>query len=170
MLYCQASTPLIVEADMTAQSVLDRRSVLALGASVLPGAVLAAGPAGAQQPSTGRTSEKIETTYGRKQVGEVTVFYREAGPADAPVILLLQQSGPETAALVRKIVAEGDVTADEWRTIKDQLRRAGAIETTFDRAAGYAARAKQHLLAGFPSSPERDGLIALADYVVSRDR
>ena len=42
MLYCQASTPLIVEADMTAQSVLDRRSVLALGASVLPGAVLAA--------------------------------------------------------------------------------------------------------------------------------
>ncbi len=34
----------------------------------------------------------------------------------------------------------------------------------------HAERAKQQLVAAFPPSAERDGLIALADYVLSRDR
>ena len=50
------------------------------------------------------------------------------------------------------------------------LRREGAIDAAFERAIVYAQRAKQHMLGAFPSSPERDGLVALADYVVSRDR
>lgn len=29
----------------------------------------------------------MTTRYGFRQVGDVEVFYREAGPADAPVIL-----------------------------------------------------------------------------------
>jgi geranylgeranyl pyrophosphate synthase len=72
--------------------------------------------------------------------------------------------------MVRKVVTDGDVDADTWQTIKDLLRREGAIEAAFDRATMYAGRAKQHLLSAFPPSAERDGLVALADYVVNRDR
>jgi octaprenyl-diphosphate synthase len=92
------------------------------------------------------------------------------GKVTLPVILLLQKSGPDVTALVQSVIAEGEVSPENWRRIQDLLRREGAIETAFERAVAYAASAKQHLLGAFPASAERDGLIALADYVVSRDR
>ncbi len=92
------------------------------------------------------------------------------GKVTLPVILLLQKSGPEIAKLIQSVISEGAVTPDDWRRIQDLLRREGAIEAAFERAVTYAASAKQHLLAAFPASVERDGLVALADYVVSRDR
>jgi octaprenyl-diphosphate synthase len=92
------------------------------------------------------------------------------GKVTLPVILLLQQAGPDAAALVQRVVAEGHVTADEWRTIQELLTRHGSVDAAFERAVTYARRAKQHLLGAFPASPERDGLAALTDYVLSRDR
>jgi len=92
------------------------------------------------------------------------------GKVTLPIILLLQRTGPDVDAMIRKIIADGAVDAETWRTIKDLLRREGAIDAAFERAAAHAARAKQHMLAAFPVSPERDGLVALADYVVNRDR
>ena len=92
------------------------------------------------------------------------------GKVTLPVILLLQRTGPDVAAMVRKVIADGEVDPGTWQTIKDLLRSEGAIEAAFERAVTYAARAKRHLLNAFPSSPERDGLVALADYVVNRDR
>jgi hypothetical protein len=50
------------------------------------------------------------------------------------------------------------------------LQSEGAVDAAFERAVGFASRAKQHMLDAFPPSVEREGLIALADYVVSRDR
>ena len=92
------------------------------------------------------------------------------GKVTLPVILLLQRSGPDVAALIQNVIADGEVAPETWRKIQDLLRREGAVDAAFDRAVEYAARAKRHLLDAFPPSTERDGLIALADYVVSRDR
>jgi octaprenyl-diphosphate synthase len=92
------------------------------------------------------------------------------GKVTLPIIFLLQRTTADVAALVRGVIEDGDVTPDAWRTIKDALRREGAIDAAFARAAAMASRAKQHLLDAFPRSSERDALIALADYVVSRDR
>ena len=86
-----------------------------------------------------------------------------------PVILLLQKR-PDVAPIIQSVIAEGEVQPDTWRMIQDLLRREGAVDAAFQRAVGFAARAKQHMLDAFPTSTERDGLIALADYVVSRDR
>ena len=92
------------------------------------------------------------------------------GKVTLPIILLLQRTGPDVAAMIRKVIADGEVEPDTWRTIKHLLRQEGAVDAAFERAGTFAGRAKQHLLGAFPGSPERDGLIALADYVVSRDR
>ena len=102
---------------MTAQSVLDRRSLLALGCSVLPGVVLAAGAPGTLQPSPAPASKKIGTTYGREQVGQISVFYREAGPADAPVILLLH-GFPTAGHMFRDLIP---ALADRYRVIAPDL-------------------------------------------------
>ena len=91
------------------------------------------------------------------------------GKVTLPVILLLQKR-PDVAPVIQSVIAEGDVQPETWRTIQDLLRREGAVDAAFERAVTFASRAKQHMLAAFPPSVERDGLIALADYVVSRDR
>jgi octaprenyl-diphosphate synthase len=92
------------------------------------------------------------------------------GKVTLPIILLLQRGGTEASTLIHGVVADGQVTADQWRAIKDLLARHGAIDEAFARAMTYAERAKQHLAGTFSASPERDGLISLADYVINRDR
>jgi octaprenyl-diphosphate synthase len=92
------------------------------------------------------------------------------GKVTLPIILLLQRGGQEAASLIHGVIADGQVTPEQWRAIKDLLARHGAIDAAFERAVTHVARAKRHLADAFPASPERDGLIALADYVISRDR
>jgi octaprenyl-diphosphate synthase len=92
------------------------------------------------------------------------------GKVTLPIILLLQRTGPDVAEKIQRIVTDGDVTEETWRTITELLRQHGAVEAAFDRAVEYGSRAKTHLTAAFQPSPERDGLLALADYVLSRDR
>ncbi len=92
------------------------------------------------------------------------------GKVTLPIIILLQRSGPEAAALIHPVLAGGQVTPEKWREIKDLLARHGAVDAAFAKAVTHATRAKEELAAAFPPSPERDGLISLADYVLSRDR
>ena len=92
------------------------------------------------------------------------------GKVTLPVILMLQRAGPEMMAIVRRVVADAKVSSDDWRTIKDALVRHGSIDAALARAQAYADRAKQHLSGAFPASTEREALLALADYVLARDR
>ena len=106
-----------------------------------------------------------ETALGKPIGGDL----RE-GKVTLPVILLLQRGGTGATELVQRVIAERGVTPEDWRTLKDLLDHHGAVDTAFDRAATFAQRAKQQLAAAFPASVERDGLLALTDYVLSRDR
>jgi octaprenyl-diphosphate synthase len=92
------------------------------------------------------------------------------GKVTLPIILLLQRGGAEATTLIHGVIADGQVSPEQWRAIKDLLARHGAIDAAFDRAVTHAERAKKQLADAFPPSAERDGLIALADYVISRDR
>jgi octaprenyl-diphosphate synthase len=92
------------------------------------------------------------------------------GKVTLPMILLRDRGGDEAKALVERVVANRDVTVDEWRTIRELLTRHGAIETAFARAVEHVDRAKRHLSDAFGPSVERDALLALADYVIHRDR
>jgi octaprenyl-diphosphate synthase len=66
-------------------------------------------------------------------------------------------------------VADREVTKDQWRDILRMLREQNAAELAYATATEYATRAKSSLEI-FPPSRERDALVALADYVLSRDR
>jgi len=92
------------------------------------------------------------------------------GKITLPVILLLQGQDPEVRALVGSVVTEGSVSPDDWNRIKELLASQGAIDAAFERAVGYGEQAKALLEGAFEPSVERDGLIALADYVLNRDR
>ena len=91
------------------------------------------------------------------------------GKVTLPIIFLRERGGEEAYGLVRTIVAERLVTPEQWREVLRLLKESRATELAFERAVEYAERAKQ-CLAVFPPSRERAALMALPDYVLSRDR
>ncbi|MGE0443754.1 MAG: polyprenyl synthetase family protein [Vicinamibacterales bacterium] len=90
------------------------------------------------------------------------------GKMTLAVIHLLARD-PRAAALIRKIVGERDATLEEWRELRALLAQHRSMDYAYGAATDYVERAKQALYA-FPASAEREALMYLPDYVLSRDR
>ena len=91
------------------------------------------------------------------------------GKMTLPLIHVLQQDEETGAAIIRDIVATRAVNPDHWSQLLRILREHRSIDYAYRRAVEFAERAKKPLYA-FPPSSERDALLALPDYVLSRDR
>lgn len=91
------------------------------------------------------------------------------GKMTLPVIHLLARGEARADALIRKIVTSQDATLDEWREVRTLLAQSRSIEYAYHKAGTFVETAKKALCA-FPPSTERDALMYLPDYVVSRDR
>jgi octaprenyl-diphosphate synthase len=91
------------------------------------------------------------------------------GKITLPIIHLLRQGNREADTLIRGIVKDRLVSPEDWSRIKRLLSEHRSIEYAYARAVEFGEIAKRHLLV-FPDSAERDALMALADYVLVRDR
>ena len=91
------------------------------------------------------------------------------GKVTLPVIHLLRRGGPEPDRLIRDVVRDRSVSAEQWREITRLLREQRSLEFSYERAVEYGNRAKD-CLAVFPKGREREALMALTDYVLARDR
>jgi octaprenyl-diphosphate synthase len=91
------------------------------------------------------------------------------GKVTLPIILLLRRGGTEADRLIRDVVRDRTVSPEQWRDILRLLKEHGSTELAYEAALEYALRAKK-CMSAFPHSHERDALLALPDYVVSRDR
>ncbi len=91
------------------------------------------------------------------------------GKITLPIIHVLGRNDARADRLVRAIVSDRTATAEEWREIRSLLEKHDSIEYAYQLAVDFVDRAKRALYA-FPPSPERDALMALPDYVLSRDR
>ena len=91
------------------------------------------------------------------------------GKMTLPVIHLLARGDGQAAALIRKIVRERSATQDEWRQFLAALDQARSLDYARTTAEEFVERAKRALRM-FPSSPARDALDFLPDYVLLRDR
>jgi octaprenyl-diphosphate synthase len=91
------------------------------------------------------------------------------GKMTLPLIHLLQQSEPVGTQIVRDIISTKTIEPGQWEELVSALKRHRSIEYAYKRATEFAERAKKPLYA-FPPSPEREALLALPDYVLTRDR
>jgi octaprenyl-diphosphate synthase len=91
------------------------------------------------------------------------------GKMTLPLIHLLQQDEEVGEAIVRDIIGSRTTTEAQWKELLRILGEHRSIDYAMRRAVEYAERAKKHLNA-FPASAERDALLALPDYILSRDR
>jgi octaprenyl-diphosphate synthase len=92
------------------------------------------------------------------------------GKVTLPVIRLLARGDEHASSVIRSIVGERTVSTEQWRDLKQMLLATDSTESAYETALQFATLAKQRLLASFPSSSEREALVALVDYVVWRDR
>jgi octaprenyl-diphosphate synthase len=91
------------------------------------------------------------------------------GKMTLPVIHLLRHGGPEAEALVRSVVESRHVAPEDWVRIRRLLAEHRSLDYAYARAVEFGEHAKRHLRV-FADCPERDALMALADYVLLRDR
>ena len=85
------------------------------------------------------------THYRTQKVGDVEVFYREAGPIDAPVILLLH-GFPTSSHMFRDLMPE---LADRYRLIAPDLPGFGLTRTPPRAAFTYSFDVLADVIGGF---------------------
>jgi octaprenyl-diphosphate synthase len=91
------------------------------------------------------------------------------GKMTLPLIHLLQQNDDVGASIIRDIIASRTVGPGQWEELLRALRHHRSLDYAYRKASEFAERAKKPLYA-FPPSSERDALLALPDYILSRDR
>jgi octaprenyl-diphosphate synthase len=91
------------------------------------------------------------------------------GKMTLPLIHLRDHGGAEAVALIRRIVRERHASPDEWAGLRAMMAEHRSLEYARSRAIAFGEAAKRHL-ALFPDRPEREALVGLADYVITRDR
>ena len=91
------------------------------------------------------------------------------GKMTLPLIHLRDHAGPDAVALIRRIVRDQHATPEDWARLRQHDGRPPLARVRADPGHRLRRGAKRQL-AVFPDRPERDALMALADYVVSRDR
>ncbi len=111
----------------------------------------------------------LDLTGQREVVGKPVGSDLREGKVTLPVIRLLSQSPDGIGDLVRDVVRTHDISPEQWRELTNALRDCGAVDYAMRRAQSYADKARRPLYV-FPPSPEREALLALPDYILSRDR
>ena len=111
----------------------------------------------------------LDFTGDAKALGKPIGADLREGKMTLPLIHLLGQDEEVGEAIVRDIIASRATTEEQWIELLRILQEHRSIDYAHRRAVEYAERAKKPLSV-FPPSSERDALLALPDYVLSRDR
>jgi octaprenyl-diphosphate synthase len=112
----------------------------------------------------------LDFTGDAESVGKPIGSDLREGKVTLPLIHLLRQEPDGAGArIVRDIIASRNVTTEQWAELLHSLKAHASIDYAYRRASEFAERAKKPLYTFSPTS-EREALLALPDFVLSRDR
>jgi len=112
----------------------------------------------------------LDFTGSEDKVGKPLASDLREGKVTLPLIHLIHQGSDGAGSrIVREIIASRSATQEQWDELLHCLKQHASIDYAYRRATEHAERAKKPLYV-FPPSAERDALLALPDYVLSRDR
>ncbi len=111
----------------------------------------------------------LDYTADESVLGKPVASDLREGKLTLPIIYLLQRADGRASDLVRQVVRERTLAPDDWRELAQLLADHRVIDAARRKAADFAALAGRQLEI-FPPTPERAALMALADFVLARDR
>jgi octaprenyl-diphosphate synthase len=112
----------------------------------------------------------LDFTGDAEAVGKPIGSDLREGKVTLPLIHLQQHAnGGPAPQIIRDVIASRSVDPGQWRELLRALKEHASIDYAYRKAVDFAERAKKPLYAFTPSS-ERDALLALPDYVLTRDR
>ena len=91
------------------------------------------------------------------------------GKITLPLIHTLQNSTHKDRELIISTLENEESTEQELATVVELIKRYQGLEYSMEKARSHSRAAKQ-VLEGLTASPEKQALLAVADYVVSRRR
>ncbi|HEU4401327.1 MAG TPA: polyprenyl synthetase family protein [Candidatus Polarisedimenticolia bacterium] len=110
----------------------------------------------------------LDFTASESVLGKPVASDLKEGKLTLPLIYLLESGDATARALVQTVLDERDFRTVTREEIIGLLRAARTLERARELAVGYARRARE-ALSLFPPSPAREALMALPDFVVSRE-
>jgi len=112
----------------------------------------------------------LDFTGDAEAVGKPIASDLREGKVTLPLIHLQQHDRTgDGARIIRDVIAARNATQEQWHELLRCLKEHASIDYAYRKAVEFTERAKKPLYA-FPPSSERDALLALPDYVLSRDR
>ena len=107
----------------------------------------------------------LDFTSTESTLGKPVCSDLKEGKLTLPLIYLMRDGKPEHRELVRDLIRGGD----HGDAVLDLVREYRTADRVLDKAAEYARQAKE-CLKDFAPGEARDALMAIPDYIVSRDR
>jgi octaprenyl-diphosphate synthase len=91
------------------------------------------------------------------------------GKLTLPLIYLMKDGGGKHREMIHTVLRENGYGTVQKEAILELLRECRTVDRVMDKAHSYARLARSYA-AEFPTSPARDALMAIPDFIVERDR
>ncbi|MFQ5790630.1 MAG: polyprenyl synthetase family protein [Acidobacteriota bacterium] len=110
----------------------------------------------------------LDFTADEKVLGKPVLSDLKEGHITLPIIYAIR-SEPGAVPIIEAVIRTRTIDEQSGKEVLELVRRHDALDKAFELAKGYARQARQ-VLAPLPHSVHKESLLALADYVVERDR
>jgi octaprenyl-diphosphate synthase len=115
------------------------------------------------------TDDTLDYAADQQQLGKTLGKDLAEGKVTLPLIYLLRKADPDEQQVLRGILSADMMTDDDLSYTLRLMAKHGAVDESLRYAQTLSEEAKA-ALAVFPDSPPRQALLALADYVVQREK
>ena len=159
-------------------SIIEKKTAVLISASCAAGAILGRAPQDKTDALVrfGRnagmafqiTDDVLDYTAKGEEFGKSIGKDLEEGKITLPLIFALKQSTGEEKNTIEEIITRKKVSQKAAREITRLIKKYNAIESSLKVATGYVNEAKLQLSV-FGECPEKDHLIAVAEYILSRN-
>jgi len=111
----------------------------------------------------------LDYTATEEEFGKCIGHDLEEGKITLPLIHTLRQCTESERVVIAGVVERDEMSLEEFRAVSGLVRKYGGIEYTVEAARSCVSRCKTHLDI-FESSPVREALLSLSEYVVTRSK
>jgi octaprenyl-diphosphate synthase len=159
-------------------SIIEKKTAVLISASCAAGAILGSAPPKKVRALAqfGRnigmafqmTDDTLDYTAREKEFGKSVGKDLEEGKITLPLIFALKQSTDGERSKIKKIITGKKSSQKAAREITDLIQKYNGIDFSLKIAAGYISDAKSQLRI-FGDCAEKDQLMSVADYILSRN-